>query len=85
MKRIFVALLFVILPCMGYAQLWSPILNSSQAINWSNSGVGGIPARTTNCASLTSTATVSAINSALAIVTHGTRIDLNDRLILHSK
>jgi len=76
MKRIFVSLLFVILPCVGYAQLWSPILNSSQAINWSNSGVGGIPARTTNCASLTSTATVSAINSALASCASGQTVYL---------
>jgi len=76
MKRIFIVLLFVILPCVGYAQLWSPILNSSQAINWSNSGVGGIPARTTNCASLTSTATVSAINSALASCASGQTVYL---------
>ena len=53
----------------GQAQQWSPILSSSQAINWSNTGVGGIPARTTNCASLTSSATVTQINSALASCT----------------
>jgi hypothetical protein len=76
MKRILIALLFVILPCVGYAQLWSPILNSGQAINWSNSGVGGIPARTTNCSSLTSTATVSAINSALASCASGQTVSL---------
>lgn len=42
------------------------MLKSSQAINWSNSGVGGIPARKTNCASLTSSASLAQINSALA-------------------
>jgi hypothetical protein len=60
----------------GQAQQWSPILSSSQAINWSNSGVGGIPARTTNCASLTSSATVTQINSALASCTSGETVYL---------
>jgi hypothetical protein len=60
----------------GQAQQWSSILNSSQAINWSNSGVGGIPVRTTNCASLTSSATVTQINSALASCTSGETVYL---------
>jgi len=60
----------------GHAQQWSSILNSSQAINWSNSGVGSIPARTTNCASLTSSASVSQINSALASCTSGETVYL---------
>jgi hypothetical protein len=60
----------------GQAQQWSPILSSSQAINWSNTGVGGIPARTTNCASLTSSATVTQINSALASCTSGETVYL---------
>ena len=76
MKRFILLLILALLPCMAGAQLWSPILNSSQAINWSNSGVGGIPARTTNCASLTSTATVSAINSALASCASGQTVYL---------
>ena len=40
----------------GQAQLWAPILGPSQAIDWTKSGVGGIPARSTNCAVLTSSA-----------------------------
>ena len=52
------------LPCR--AQLWSSILNSAQAIDWSQSGVGLIPARPDLCARLTSTATLSQINAALA-------------------
>jgi hypothetical protein len=77
MRRGIVAL-SVLLACSFYshAQQWSPVLNSSQAINWSNSGVGGIPARTTNCASLTSSATVSQINSALAACPSGQTVSL---------
>ena len=48
------------------AQAWSAILKSRQAIDWSNAGVGNIPARTTKCASLTPIATLDEINSALA-------------------
>jgi hypothetical protein len=58
------------------AQSWSSILSATQAINWSNSGVGGIPARTTNCASLTSSATVSQINSALSSCPSGETVAL---------
>jgi len=78
MKRIatsFSFLFFAVSLC-GYAQTWSGILNSSQAINWSNSGVGGIPARTTNCASLTSSATAAQINSALASCPSGQTVFL---------
>jgi hypothetical protein len=61
---------------LAYAQLWSPILNSTEAIDWSNSGVGGIPARTTDCASLTSSASLSQINSALASCPSGETVYL---------
>jgi hypothetical protein len=60
----------------GQAQQWSSILSSSQAINWSNSGVGGIPARTNNCASLTSSASLAQINSALASCPSGQSVYL---------
>ncbi len=69
------ALLFVF-TLNGHAQSWSSILSSTQAINWSNSGVGGIPARTTNCASLTSSATLAQINSALASCPSGQAVAL---------
>lgn len=78
MKRSAIALpiLFLAISLYGHAQSWSGILNSSQAINWSNSGVGGIPARTTNCASLTSSATLAQINSALASCASGQTVSL---------
>ncbi|HET7102975.1 MAG TPA: hypothetical protein VFI20_02710 [Terracidiphilus sp.] len=68
MRRIHtrISVLVFVFALGGYAQSWNSILNSSQAINWSNSGVGGIPARTTVCTNLTSSATVSQINSALS-------------------
>lgn len=61
----------------SHAQSWTGILNSSQAINWSNSGVGGIPARTTLCTTLTSSATLSQINSALASCPSGDTVYLS--------
>ena len=60
----------------SHAQSWSSILSSNQAINWSNSGVGGIPARTANCASLTSSATLAQINSALTSCPSGQTVAL---------
>jgi hypothetical protein len=69
-------MLFV-LSLYGQAQQWTSILSSSQAIDWSNSGVGGIPARTTNCASLTSSASLAQINSALASCPSGETVYLS--------
>ena len=73
----------VVLPLMllafslpSQAQLWAPILSPSRAIDWSNSGVGSIPARTVNCASLTSSATLAQINSALASCPSGKTVYL---------
>ncbi|MGH9342977.1 MAG: glycosyl hydrolase family 28-related protein, partial [Terriglobia bacterium] len=50
----------------GYAQPRAEFPNSANAIDWSSAGVGGIPARTTLCASLTPSATLARINAALA-------------------
>lgn len=75
-RTILSLLTFFVFTIYSQAQLWSPILSSSQAINWSNSGVGGIPARTTNCASLTSAATLAQINSALASCPSGQTVYL---------
>lgn len=48
------------------AQLWSDVLDPSRAINWSNVGVsGGIPARTTICATLKPGVTAAQITSAI--------------------
>jgi hypothetical protein len=50
-----------------HAQLWSGILDPSRAIDWSKAGVsGGIPIRTTVCATLGPGATLSQINSAIS-------------------
>jgi len=66
------------------AQLWAPILGptqataaSGQAVVWQGAGVGGIPVRTTNCAVLTSSATVTQINSALASCHSGQTVYLS--------
>jgi hypothetical protein len=47
------------------AQLWKPIPGPGQAIDWSNAGVGGIPARNTRCAILFPPASLTQINAAL--------------------
>jgi hypothetical protein len=60
----------------GHAQAWAPILNPKQAIDWSNAGVGGIPARMTHCSELTSSATVAEINAALASCPGGEAVTL---------
>lgn len=73
MKRAFckpgaglVALAFV-LPVLAQAQQWSGIIDPSRAADWSNAGVrGGIPKRTTICATLKPGATSTQINSAIA-------------------
>jgi hypothetical protein len=74
--RFALAIMLFVFSLYGQAQQWSPILSSSQAINWSNSGVGGIPARATNCASLTSSASLAQINSALAACPSGQTVYL---------
>ncbi len=71
-----ISVLLFVFSLNSHAQSWSPILSTMQAINWSNSGVGGIPARTTNCASLTSSATLAQINSALASCPSGETVYL---------
>ncbi len=69
MRRVvgLVGLAFILAPMPVNAQLWSGILSSSRAIDWSGAGVlGGIPERTTICATLSPGATASQINSAIA-------------------
>jgi hypothetical protein len=52
-------------PASGQAQQWSGILSSNRAIDWSQAGVvGGIPNRTTICATLSPGATSAQIRSA---------------------
>ncbi len=47
------------------AQPWVPILKPSRGIDWSSSGVGGIPERAVTCARLTPSANLAQINAAL--------------------
>src|SRR5437667_11724692 len=61
-----IGLLIIATPITAYAQPWSGILNSSRAIDWSRAGSGGIPNRTTICATLNPGATAAQINSAIA-------------------
>lgn len=62
---VLLSLLFLSLSFSSLAQQWAPMLESSRAIDWSNSGVGGIPERATFCARLTSSASLAQINAAL--------------------
>ena len=61
------ALLILASPVAAHAQAWSGILSSSRATDWSRPGVaGGVPNRTTICATLDPGATAAQINSAIA-------------------
>jgi len=60
------------------AQPWSGILSSSRAVDWTNVGIpGGIPNRTTICATLNPGATATQINSAIASCPAGQVVFLN--------
>ncbi len=70
MKRkygfLFSLILLLMIPTTAYGQLWTGIIDPSRAIDWSNAGVpGGIPNRTTICATLSPGATSAQINSAI--------------------
>ncbi len=71
MKRkyglLFSLILLLMVPTTAYAQLWTGIIDPSRAIDWSKAGIpGGIPNRTTICATLNPGATSATINSAIA-------------------
>jgi hypothetical protein len=60
------------------AQPWAGILSSSRAVDWRSAGVsGGIPSRTTVCATLNPGATATQINSAIAACPSGQVVMLN--------
>lgn len=58
------------------AQAGTAVLGLGQTIEWSNAGVGAIPARKTLCASLTPSATLAQINAALASCPSGQAVYL---------
>jgi hypothetical protein len=70
--------LLLITPGVVQAQPWSGILSVSRATDWSQAGVaGGIPNRTTLCATLNPGASASQINSAIAACPSGQVVFLN--------
>ena len=72
--------LVVLLCCTSFcqAQNWSGVVASSRAIDWSNVGIpGGIPNRTTICATLNPGASTGQINSAIASCPSGQVVKLN--------
>ncbi len=63
---------------VAHAQQWSGIIDPSRAIDWSQAGVvGGIPSRTSICATLNPGATAAQINSAIANCPSGQVVYLN--------
>ncbi len=76
MKRkygfLFSLILLLMIPTTAYGQLWTGIIDPSRAIDWSNPGIpGGIPNRTTICATLNPGATSAQIDSAIAACNNG--------------
>jgi Pectate lyase superfamily protein len=69
---LFPLILLLVIPAALHAQAWSGMLDPARGIDWSTAGVvGGIPNRTTICSSLTPSASLSQINSALAACPSG--------------
>jgi len=68
MKGLLTCLILLwVTPSAVRAQQWSGIIDPSRAIDWSNAGIpGGIPNRTTICATLNPGASADQINSAIA-------------------
>jgi hypothetical protein len=79
-KRL-VGLCTLILLCItssANAQPWSGVLSPARAVDWRSAGVsGGIPSRTTICATLNPGATASQINSAISACPNGQVVFLN--------
>src|ERR1039458_8053113 len=74
---IVVSLMLILLSLSCRAQLWAPLLNPGQAIDWSASGVGAIPPRPVNCSTLSPSATSAQINAALASCPKGQTVFLS--------
>ncbi|MGZ3743176.1 MAG: hypothetical protein ACXWRE_03620 [Pseudobdellovibrionaceae bacterium] len=66
-----------LLPLTSSAESWSGILSPNRAINWSTAGVvGGIPNRSTVCATLNQGATLAQINNAISNCPSGQVVSL---------
>jgi len=73
-------LLFLLLcvPSWVFGQAWSGIISPNRAVDWSNAGIpGGIPPRTTICATLNPGATASQISNAISSCPAGQAVFLN--------
>lgn len=67
-----VTLLVIVTSTVAQAQPWAGIIDPSRAIDWSKAGIpGGIPNRTTICATLNPGATAAQINNAIAACPSG--------------
>jgi len=79
-KLLFLPLISLVL-CLSpfsQAQLWSGLISSGRAIDWSKVGIpGGIPNRTTVCTTLNPGATAAQINSAISSCSAGQVVLLN--------
>jgi hypothetical protein len=78
-KMILIALVLLWMsPGAVRAQQWSGIIDPSRAVDWSKAGIpGGIPNRSTVCATLSPGATSSQINNAIASCPGGQVVFLN--------
>jgi hypothetical protein len=75
--KIFMTLAILVMASgLGIAQSWATFLLPGQAIDWSTTGVGTIPARTVLCAQLTSSTTLAKMNAALASCPSGETVSL---------
>src|SRR5438093_13752177 len=73
--KLFTLSLLCISGCL-YAQ--TGIIDPSRRVDWTNAGIsGGIPNRATNCATLSSSATSTQINSAIQNCPSGQVVFLN--------
>ena len=77
-KAFLFPLILLWLGMYSHAQLWSGVLSSNRAIDWTQAGVvGGIPNRTTVCSTLNPGATASQIQNAIAACPSGQVVFLN--------
>jgi len=84
MRRVFLAIAILLLPCAAHGQAWSGIVASSRAIDWSSAGVpGGIPTRTVICSTISPEGTSGSpvaptdVNSAIAACPSGEVVKLS--------
>jgi hypothetical protein len=64
--------MMIVLSTSGHSQSWSGIVDPTRAADWTQAGIsGGIPTRTTICATLNPGATSAEINSAIATCPSG--------------